>query len=67
MSPILVVEITYRMILGQGLKREQRGPYCFIYFIISGKYKMIWVKDSNEDREDPDVDIFNIIQKVVVV
>ena len=26
---------------------------------------MIWVKDWNEDREDPDdVDIFNIIQKV---
>ena len=25
---------------------------------------MIWVKDRNEDREDPDVDIFNIIQKV---
>ena len=25
---------------------------------------MIWVKDSNEDGEDPDVDIFNIIQKV---
>ena len=25
---------------------------------------MIWVKDSSEDREDPDVDIFNIIQKV---
>ena len=25
---------------------------------------MIWVKDWNEDREDPDVDIFNIVQKV---
>ena len=25
---------------------------------------MIWVKDWNEDREDHDVDIFNIIQKV---
>ena len=25
---------------------------------------MIWVKDWNEDGEDPDVDIFNIIQKV---
>ena len=25
---------------------------------------MIWVKDLNEDREDPGVDIFNIIQKV---
>ena len=25
---------------------------------------MIWVKDRNEDREDHDVDIFNIIQKV---
>ena len=25
---------------------------------------MIWVRDGNEDREDPDVDIFNIIQKV---
>ena len=25
---------------------------------------MIGVMDSNEDREDPDVDIFDIIQKV---
>ena len=25
---------------------------------------MIWVKGGNEVREDPDVDIFNIIQKV---
>ena len=25
---------------------------------------MIWVKDLNEDKEDHDVDIFNIIQKV---
>ena len=25
---------------------------------------MIWVKDLNEDREDHDVDISNIIQKV---
>ena len=25
---------------------------------------MIWVKDRNEDREDHDVDILNIIQKV---
>ena len=25
---------------------------------------MIWVKDWSEDREDHDVDIFNIIQKV---
>ena len=25
---------------------------------------MIWAKDRNEDREDHDVDIFNIIQKV---
>ena len=25
---------------------------------------MIWVKDCNEDREDNDVNIFNIIQKI---
>ena len=25
---------------------------------------MIWVKDWNEDREDHDVEILNIIQKV---
>ena len=25
---------------------------------------MIWVEDWNEDREDHDVDIFNIFQKV---
>ena len=30
----------------------------------TGKNKMIWVKDWNEDREDPDVDILHIIQKV---
>ena len=33
-------------------------------FIRSGKYNMIWIKDGNENREDPDVDIFNIIQIV---
>ena len=25
---------------------------------------MIWVKDLNEDREDHDVDIFSMIQRV---
>ena len=33
-------------------------------FIRSGKYNMIWVQEGNENREDPDVDIFNIIQIV---